>query len=403
MKQALSRQVAAAATVLFLATGCSSAEVVPETSTPAVQVQADSPTEITVWVSEAQALGLEVVAAQFLMDTGTRVSLVVKENLQPDFLGAGTGTGPDIILGSYDWQPELVTAGKLEPIDVSGVAEAFIPGAIQAFAYQGQQYGLPVSQENAALACVLEAMPTAPESFQEVVAAGLAISLNDGTGDPYHFYALQTSFGAPVFETAEDGSYLPVLGMGGEAGFAFAAWLSDNATSFELASNTRNIKEELVAGTKACWLTGPWNGNWFNEQFGESGWAAYPVPPAGPYPASTFSGATGAMVASGSDAVATATKFVLEYLGSSQGQLALFQGTGKAPAELAALEQSSASKIAYEFGMAGLESVPMPVIAEMDSIWVPWAAAQVGIIRGDDEPAVIWQKMLDEINASLGY
>ena len=109
------------------------------------------------------------------------------------------------------------------------------------------------------------------------------------------------------------------------------------------------------------------------------------------------------MVASGSDAVATATKFVLEYLGSSQGQLALFQGTGKAPAELAALEQSSASKIAYEFGMAGLESVPMPVIAEMDSIWVPWAAAQVGIIRGDDEPAVIWQKMLDEINASLGY
>ena len=45
----------------------------------------------------------------------------------------------------------------------------------------------------------------------------------------------------------------------------------------------------------------------------------------------------------------------------------------------------------------------MAVIAEMDSIWVPWAAAQVGIIRGDDEPAVIWQKMLDEINASLGY
>ena len=81
-------------------------------------------------------------------------------------------------------------------------------------------------------------MPIAPETFQDVVDVGLAISLNDGTGDPYHLYPLQTSFGSSVFEVDSTNPGILNLALGNEEGLAFANWLSENAALFDLESNT---------------------------------------------------------------------------------------------------------------------------------------------------------------------
>ena len=75
-------------------------------------------------------------------------------------------------------------------------------------------------------------MPKAPETFQAVLDVGLAISLNDGTGDPYHLYPIQTSFGSTVFEVDETNPEILNLALGNEEGLAFANWLSENACSF---------------------------------------------------------------------------------------------------------------------------------------------------------------------------
>ena len=49
-------------------------------------------------------------------------------------------------------------------------------------------------------------------------------------GDPYHFYAFQTSFGAPVFNTNASGEYTSELAMGGSGGTDFATGSRPRAT-----------------------------------------------------------------------------------------------------------------------------------------------------------------------------
>ena len=267
--------VAAASALVLSGCAASTEEAVTESAAPTQTVDA---TPLTVWSDEVEAPGLEAAAAQFEADTGIPVNLVVKTEVRNDFVAAPAAESPDVVLGAHDWLGELVSNGLLAPLELGDRASAFVAGSVNAFNYDGQQYGVPYTQENIALACTTEAMPAAPASFQDVVDAGLAISLNDGTGDPYHMYSLQTSFGATVFKQDASGSYTSELGMEGAEGAAFATWLKDNASIFDLSNNGDIVKEQMLAGDKGCWITGPWNGTWFNENFGEDGWEIYSIP-----------------------------------------------------------------------------------------------------------------------------
>lgn len=388
----------AAASALVLS-GCASTEETPtESATPTQTVDA---TPLTVWSDEVEAPGLEAAAAQFEADTGIPVNLVVKTEVRNDFVAAPAAESPDVVLGAHDWLGELVSNGLLAPLELGDRAAGFVAGSINAFNYDGQQYGVPYTQENIALACTTEAMPSAPASFQDVVDAGLAISLNDGTGDPYHMYSLQTSFGATVFKQDETGSYTSELGMAGPEGLAFAQWLKDNANIFDLSNNGDIVKEQMLSGDKGCWITGPWNGAWFNENFGEDGWEIYTIPSAGGQPSVQFSGVRGVMLSANSQNAVAATKFIVDYLGGDAAQINLYESTGRIPSNLAALETAKDSKIAAGFGAAGANAQPMPAIPAMNSVWSFWGSTEVAIIKGDGDPAELWTKMVDDINAAI--
>ena len=49
-------------------------------------------------------------------------------------------------------------------------------------------------------------VPSQPATWDEVVAAGVEVAMGEDSGDPYHMYYIQTSFGAPVFVQNADGS-----------------------------------------------------------------------------------------------------------------------------------------------------------------------------------------------------
>ena len=380
--------------------GCISSASVPavNTSSPETAVQKGP---ITVWLDEAEAMGLEAAALQFEADTGTRVDLVIKTDLGNEFL-SGTSDAPDIVLGPHNLQRGFLSNGLIASFDLNGAETGLNNGAVEAFSHDGQQYGMPYAQESVALVCTESAMPSAPGTFKEVTDAGLAVSLNDGTGDPYHLYPIQASFGSSVFEVDEANSGDLKMALENEAGFAFANWLSENASLFDLSNSEGVIKKQLIDGDKGCWITGPWNGEWFTETFGEDGWNAYQVPSAGGQVASPFLEVRGAMLSAGASDPSAATKFIVDYLGSDPGQIALFQATGRTPSNMTALEKAKDYKVPYQFGRAGINSVPRPVLPEMDSVWFPWGQAQMAILRDDDEPSVLWQKMCDEIAAAIG-
>ena len=233
--------------------GCSSNEPAAVVSEANLEVTTQSEV-LTVWLDESEALGLESVALQFEADTGTRVDLVIKTDIANEFLNAGDNA-PDIVLGPHSLQRGFLPGGLIAPFSLNGAETRFNPGAVQAFSHGGQQYGLPYAQESIALVCTKSAMPKAPETFQDVVDVGLAISLNDGTGDPYHLYPIQTSFGSTVFEVDETNPEILNLALGNEEGLAFANWLSENSFLFDLGSNNDLIKQQLIDGERGCWIT----------------------------------------------------------------------------------------------------------------------------------------------------
>ena len=355
---------------------------------------------LTVWLDEFEALGLESVALQFEADTGTRVDLVIKTDIVNEFLGA-SDNAPDIVLGPHGLQRGFLAGGLIAPFSLEGAETGFNSGAVQAFSQGGQQYGLPYAQESIALVCTESAMPKAPETFQDVVDVGLAISLNDGTGDPYHLYPIQTSFGSTVFEVDETNPEILNLALGNEEGRGFANWLSKNASLFDLENNTALIQQQLIDGEKGCWITGPWSGLWFSEVFGEEGWNAYEVPSAGGQVARPFLEVRGAMLSARAGDPSAATKFIVEYLGSDPGQIAMFQATGRTPSNLKALESAKDFKIPYQFGLSGSSAVPRPVSSKIDSVWFPLGEAQMAILRKDDDPNLLWRKMSDEIAEAI--
>jgi arabinogalactan oligomer/maltooligosaccharide transport system substrate-binding protein len=389
----------AAASALVLS-ACATEDVEPSATASATQAPVEQEV-ITVWADEAEVPGLKAAALQFEADTGILVELVVKEAVRDDFTAVPAAESPDVVLGAHDWQGLLVSTGLIAPLELGGRADGFITGSINAFNYDGQQYGLPYAQENVALVCTETAMPTAPATFQDAIDAGLAISMNDGVGDPYHMYALQTSFGATVFEIDEAGSYTSTLGMDNAAGYSFASWLSDNSDIFDLSNNTDIVKGQLISGDKGCWITGPWSGVWFTETFGEDGWNAFEIPSAGGEPAAQFSGVRGAMLSANSDNPVAAAKFIVDYLGSEAGQTAMFSAGGRSPANLAALKAAGDTKIPSQFGAAGINAMPMPAIPAMNSVWSFWGSTQVSIIKGDGDSATLWQKMCEDINAAI--
>ena len=380
--------------------GCSSNEPAAVVSEANSEVTTQSEV-LTVWLDESEALGLESVALQFESDTGTRVDLVIKTDIANEFLGAGDNA-PDIVLGPHGLQRGLLSEGLISPFSLDGAETRFNSGAVQAFSHGGEQYGLPYAQESIALVCTEAAMPKAPETFQEVIDVGLAISLNDGTGDSYHLYPIQTSFGSTVFEVDETNPEILNLALGNEEGLAFANWLSENSSLFDLESNTAIIKQQLIDGEKGCWITGPWSGSWFTETFGEEGWNAYEVPSAGGQVSRPFLEVRGAMLSARAVDPGAATKFIVEYLASDPGQIAMFQATGRTPSNLKALESAKDFKIPYQFGLTGSNAVPRPVSPKIDSVWFPLGEAQMAILRKDDDPNLLWRMMSEEIAAVTG-
>ncbi|MDG2497532.1 MAG: extracellular solute-binding protein [Aquiluna sp.] len=372
-----------------------------ESSTEPEIVQADTASSITVWLDQRTAEGAASIADQFVADSGIEVKFRIVSDLVLELQASSEADAIDVLIAPHALQPQLLAGGLIQALPSNLKLERFLAGAASAFNIDGVQYGVPLSHENIALACSSKGLPAAPKTFPELVDAGLVISMNDGGGDPYHLFPIQSSFGAKIFQPAQSGSGEPELVMGSQQGLAFATWLGANAELFDLASNTETAKNQLSAADKACWMTGPWNSAWFDSEFGEDGWNAFPVPAVGPEPAAVFLEVIGAMVSSRSQNFDAAADFVLQYLGSEAGQVAIFNSTGFPPSNLAALEMISNYKVPYQFGMAGMSGSPTPSNAEMDAVWYPWSQAQVGIIAGVDDPEGAWLEMVDQIKSAI--
>lgn len=369
---------------------------------------------LTVWVDDTRSGPVKEVAATFEADTGVTVKLVQKDfgDIRDDFISqVPAGQGPDIIVGAHDWLGKLVQNGVVAPIELGDKAGEFLDVAIDAMSYEGTLYGLPYSVENIALvrnnALVTE--PT-PDTFDALVAQAKAVGTehsvliqqDETVGDPYHLYPLQTSFGAPVFGTDASGAYDGTqIAMDNEGGQAFAAYIAKLAGEGVLKTTVSGdiAKEAFLQGKAPYMISGPWN----TGDFVDAGMdiSIEPIPSAGGGESQPFVGVQGFFISAKSENALLANEFVVNYLGTEDVQLAMYEAGGRAPALSAAVEKIGDDPIVAGFAAVGANGVPMPSIPAMDSVWADWGATQVAIINGQGDPAELWTQMCASIAGKI--
>jgi arabinogalactan oligomer/maltooligosaccharide transport system substrate-binding protein len=115
-------------------------------------------------------------------------------------------------------------------------------------------------------------------------------------------------------------------------------------------------------------------------------------------------GVQGFFVSSQSKNALAANEFVVNYLGSEDAQLALYEAGGRPPALISAFEVAAADNPDVgAFGEVGLTGVPMPAIPEMGAVWDNLGATQSALVNGTaGDPTEAWQAMAERIRQVVG-
>jgi arabinogalactan oligomer/maltooligosaccharide transport system substrate-binding protein len=395
----------------LLTTACSTSSDTPAASDASTAPETTSTSTLTVWVDAERADALAQAATDYEAQTGISVDIVARDNstLKDDFIQqASSGSGPDVVMGAHDWLGELTTNGVIAPLELGDKASEFLPVALDAATYDGTVYELPYAVENLAMLRNADLVPEAATDFDDMIAKGQAAGVEfpfvveqGENGNPYHLYPFQTAFGAPVFGRDDAGSYDPTQLTLGD-GTAFAEWLSSqgsngaNTMSTEITGDI--AKEKFTTGQAAFWLTGPWNVNAAVDAGINVAVDAIPSP--GSEPAQPFAGVKGFFVNQYSENKVAANDFLVNYLGTVDVQVALFESGGVLPALTAAADAVSSDPILAGFKAAGLEAVPMPAIPAMGRVWEFWGIAEAGILNGQD-PATTWETLTSDVQSAI--
>ena len=401
--RSLSVIAVAAAAALALA-GCASGGGSSDEST--------SGGTLTVWVDADRAPVLKDAAAAFTKETGVDVKLVQKDfaKIQEEFVAqVPSGKGPDITIGAHDWLGGFVTNGVVQPVELGDSASEFEDVAIQAVTYDGKTYGVPYSIESIGLLRNTALAPTAPATYDDMVAAGKAAGTEfpylvqiGEEADPYHLYPFQTSFGAPVFGTNADGTYnADDLQIGNAGGDAFATWLQAQGQAGLMSTSvTPDIaKEKFNAGASPFFITGPWNVP--DAQKAGIDVAVDPIPAPGGQAAQPFVGVQGFFVSAKTKNQLAANEFLTNFIGTEKVQTELYKVGGRAPANTASFEAAASDPIVAAFGEVSKNGVPMPSIPAMGKVWQYWGVTQAAIIQGQGDPVELWQKMTTDIQGAI--
>nr|WP_194425427.1 extracellular solute-binding protein [Microbacterium aquimaris] len=405
--------IAALAASSLLLAGCAGGSTpAPEESEEPIDA---SGVTLTIWTDANREPAIEAAAATFEEETGATIELVQKnfEDIQNDFINqVPTGEGPDITVGAHDFLGSFVEAGVVSTVDLGDAADQLEQVAIDAFTYDGQLYGMPYALEAIALIQNTDLVgEDAPATWDDMIAAAeeagaerpFVINTGGQTGDAYTMYGFQTSFGAPVFVQDDSGSYTSEVGMGGEAGEAFAAWLGaqgETGTGHISTTIDYDINNELFASGKAAYtIQGPWAIETLEAQ--GVNLKVNPIPAAGSETAAPFVGVQGFYVSSQSENSLIAQEFLTKYLATDEAQKALYEADPRLPAWKSLAEEVSSDPIVAGFLASAANGVPQPSIPEMGAVWDLWNAAQVQIIKGAD-PASTWNKMVADVEAAIG-
>ncbi|MFO7777424.1 MAG: maltose ABC transporter substrate-binding protein [Nitriliruptoraceae bacterium] len=378
----------------------------------AAPVRADA--DLVIWADDTRRDVIEPFAEEFGEEQGITVAVqeVAFDQIRDNVAIQGpAGQGPDVFIGAHDWLGELAENGVVAPLDLGAAEDEYLDVASQAFSYDGTNYGLPYAIENIALIRNTELAPESPETLQDMIDTGLELVESgeadlpvawqqNGNGDPFHNYWVVTGAGGYVFGQADDGSYqADDLGIDSEGGLEAAELFGEMAEQdFLNADITYDVMIDSFSSGRAPYaVTGPWAVG----DFSDVDYVVEPFPAVEGGTPAPFVGVQGFMVSAFAENELAARTFVLDFMGTDEVQLALYEAGDRPPAKVSAFEDVSDDPDVAGFGAAGENGRPMPAIPEMGSVWAAWTDAYENIFAGQD-PEDAFEQAADQIRELIG-
>ncbi len=392
----------------------------PAAEEPTEEGAAEGGPTLRIWADQGRVDVLSTIEAEFEEANGVDLVLealdfgAIRDNLAT---AGPAGEGPDLIVGAHDWLGQLVTSGLVAPVDLGEKAADFTEPAIQAFTYNGELYGVPYATENVAMFINTDLVPECPQSWTEVhdISAELAANNTDNveenqygfvrmSGDPYHFFPIQTAFGGYIFGLTDEGYDPSDVGVGNEGSIASAEWY---ANMVEEGLQPPAVDGEIMTawfetGQAAMIITGPWNLARIRDSGVPYAICAIPDETAEGQP---FLGAQGFMVSAFSENPLLAQVFLTDYVATEEFMRAVYEAEPRVPAYQPVLDSLEDEDIAG-FGAAGENALPMPAIPEMAAVWTAWGNAVTLVDQEGDTPenafATAQQQIIDAIAEGSG-
>ncbi|WP_115727027.1 sugar ABC transporter substrate-binding protein [Actinomyces culturomici] len=366
---------------------------------------------ITIWADDTRYPQMQEIAKDFTAETKIGLNTVQKPtaDIAQEFITqVPTGNGPDVIVTAHDGLGQLVENGVVGTVDLGAAKPDLAPAAIQGVTYNGQTYGMPYAVESVALIRNNALVTDEPKSFDEMIASGKAANVErpfvvqageNGQLDPYHMYAFQTSFGAPIFKQEADGSYTAELGIKGSEGTAFAEWLKSqgDAGILDLSISADIAKQTFLDGKSPYIVTGPWNVTAFREAGMDV--SVLPIPAAGNAAAQPFVGVQAFFPSAKTENGLLVAKF-MEYMGTVAAQQKMYDLGGRVPAMTPVASKIDDADVKGFAEVAG-NGVPMPAIPAMSSVWEFWGATEGNIATGKEGAADGWAAMVGNIEKAI--
>jgi maltose/maltodextrin transport system substrate-binding protein len=290
--------------------------------------------ELLIWMDNARARGLQLIAKKVEKDLGIKITIETPENITYSFpLASQMGQGPDILIWAHDKIGEWSDGGLISPVEVSNEFEGrFSKKSWQAVLHRERFWGYPIAMETVSLIYnkrLLEGPP--PVDLSGLVAInkeikakhpGVATILWD-VESAYYTWGILASAGGYVFGTNGKAYDLKNVGVANpgavDALSQILALIRAGILPKHIPYST--VESEICRNKAVMILSGPWA--WSNLTMSGIDFGLAPMPGVNGKPGRPFIGVTVAYINRSSANTNLAPYFIEHYLLAEEGLTAM--------------------------------------------------------------------------------
>lgn len=366
---------------------------------------------LTIWVNSGEEAAYKAASAAWAAKNNVKVEILAKCGLGDCGLSklGPAGVGPDLFTATHDNTGTLVKSGVVTSLSSTIKKSAYPTAVLSGVTFNYQQWGVPIAVSNIALATNLSLVPAgAPKTWAELesTATSLISSGKASVGivthlDGYFLQPFFDSLGGYVFEN-KNGSYTNTKSIG-----LYSKTLAKNASLMDTwldkkifdKSNTYD-GSNFTNGKAPYQIVGPWSIDGLDKagiKYEISG-----IPSVKGGTARAFSGVTAVYLNRFSKNKIIAKKFLNEVVQTADFSQAITTANNSFPANKEAAALVDAKSVAGKFGAYGVVCIPMPNVAEMNSVWTYWNGAFADWASGKSKFGAAMQTASKNLSTALG-